>query len=79
MQGRIPATQLLQEVSFCVTPGILLEDNMGTIYLVRKQQAGEHTKHIDMHWHFIHQLYNCKELTVRSEHNKADISMKTFL
>jgi hypothetical protein len=56
-----------------------LEDNTGAIYLVRNQQVGQRTKHIDVRWHFIHELYERKELTVkfvRSEHNKADINTK---
>jgi uncharacterized protein (DUF849 family) len=40
--------QLLHEIKFCMMPGILLEDNTGAIYLVRNQQVGQRTKHIDV-------------------------------
>jgi hypothetical protein len=71
--------QLLNEIAFCTMPGILLEDNTGAIYLVRNQQVGQRTKHIDVRWHFIRELYERKELTVkfvRSENNEADINTK---
>jgi hypothetical protein len=34
-------------------PGILLEGNTGSIDLVKNQQVGQRTKHIDVRWHFI--------------------------
>jgi hypothetical protein len=40
--------QLLEEIAECKTPGIILEDNMGAIFLVKNQQVGSWTKHIDM-------------------------------
>jgi hypothetical protein len=70
---------LLREIAFCIMPGILLEDNTGAIYLVKNQQVGQRTKHIDVRWHFIRELYNAGTLTVkfvRSENNEADINTK---
>ena len=64
---------------FCTTPGILLEDNMGAIYLVTNQQVGQMTKHIDVRWHFIQELYETGKIAVkfvRSEKNEADINTK---
>jgi hypothetical protein len=52
---------------------------MSAIYLVRNQQVRQHTKHIDVWWYFIRELYDRKELMVkfvRSENNEADINMK---
>jgi hypothetical protein len=41
--------QLLEETAECKTPGILiLEDNRGAIFLVKNQQVGSWTKHIDV-------------------------------
>jgi hypothetical protein len=70
---------LLREIAFCTLPGILLEDNTGAIYLVKNQQVGQRTKHIDVRWHFIRELYTAGKLTVkfvRSENNEADINTK---
>jgi hypothetical protein len=39
---------LLNEVLKCTTPGILMEDNTGAIYLVKNQQVSACTKHIDI-------------------------------
>jgi hypothetical protein len=71
--------QLLEEIAFCTTPGILLEDNTGAIYLVKNQQVGQRTKHIDVRWHFIRELYDAGKIAVkfvRSEKNEADINTK---
>ena len=59
--------------------GILLEDNTGAIYLVKNQQVGQRTKHIDVRWHFIRELYEAGKIAVkfvRSENNEADINTK---
>ena len=34
-------------------PGILFEDNTGTIFLVKNKQVGARTKHIDVQYHFV--------------------------
>jgi hypothetical protein len=60
-------------------PGILLEDNMGAIYVVQNQQVGQRTKHIDVRWHVIQELCAVGKLTVkfiRLEKNKGNINMK---
>ncbi len=70
---------LLNEVLQCTTPGILMEDNTGAIYLVKNQQISARTKHIDIRWHFIRELYDRKIVTVkfvRSEDNPSDICTK---
>jgi hypothetical protein len=59
--------QVLQEIEFCTMLGILLEDNMGSIYLVKNQQVGQRTKHITMWWHFIWELYSAGKLTENKE------------
>jgi hypothetical protein len=41
--------QLLAEIAECTTPGgIILEDNTGAIFLVKNQQVGSCTKHINV-------------------------------
>jgi hypothetical protein len=44
-------TMLLRECDIEVNlPGILLEDNTGAIILIKNQQIGVRTKHIDVRW-----------------------------
>jgi hypothetical protein len=45
--------QLLKEIAECPTPGIILEDNTGEIFLVKNQQVESCTKHIDMQHYYI--------------------------
>jgi hypothetical protein len=40
--------QLPEEIAECKNPGIILEDNTGAIFLVKNQQVGSQTKHIDV-------------------------------
>jgi hypothetical protein len=47
---------LLAEIIYCVTPGIMLEDNTGAIFLLKNASVGARTKHIDIRWHYIGQL-----------------------
>ena len=72
---------LLKEFGLCKTPGMILEDNTGAIFLVKNQQVGARTKHIDVRHHFIRGHYNNGELHVqfcRSEDNEADIATKNL-
>ena len=72
---------LKREYGLCKTPGMILEDNTGAIFLVKNQQVGTRTKHIDMRHHFIRGHYNNGELHVqfcRSEDNEADIATKNL-
>jgi hypothetical protein len=71
--------QLLEEIAECKTPGIIMEDNTGAIFLVKNQQVGSRTKHIDVRHHYIRELRERGELDVlfvRSEKNPSDILTK---
>jgi hypothetical protein len=48
--------QLLEEIVECKTPGIILEDNTGAIFLVKNQQVGSRTKHVDVQYHYIREM-----------------------
>ena len=70
---------LLEELVETKTPGIILEDNTGAIYLVRNQQVGQRTKHIDVRYHFIRELVGNQEIAVnfvKSKDNESDIMTK---
>jgi hypothetical protein len=43
------------------TPAIIYEDNLGCIFLIKNQQIGQRTKHIDIRKHFIRELHEGKE------------------
>ncbi len=71
--------QLLEEIAECKTPGIILEDNTGAIFLVKNQQVGSRTKHIDVRYHYIREMRErggVEVLFVRSEINSSDILTK---
>jgi hypothetical protein len=71
--------QLLQEIADCETPGIILEDNTGAIFLVKNQQVESRTKHIDIRHHYIQEMREQGEvdvLFVRLEKNSSDIFSK---
>jgi hypothetical protein len=70
---------LMTELGECEYPGIILEDNTGAIFLVKNQQVGQRTKHIDVRYHFIREHYENGEIDIthtRSENNEADIGTK---
>jgi hypothetical protein len=70
---------LLKELGECEYPGVILEDNTGAIFLVKNQQVGQRTKHIDVRYHFIREHYDKGEIDItytRSENNEADIGTK---
>jgi hypothetical protein len=56
--------QLLSEIAECTTLGIILEDNTGAIFLVKNQQVGSHTKHIDVRHHYIREMRESGEVDV---------------
>ena len=60
-------------------PPILLEDNTGAIFIMKNDQVGQRTKHIDVKWHHVRDMIRNKELAVgylRSEDNPLDIMTK---
>ena len=75
-------TMLLEEITGVRKPAILLEDNTGAIFLVKNQQVGARTKHIDVRHHFIRELHEDGSLIVKyteSEDNEADIMTKNVV
>jgi len=75
-------TMLLEEITGERKPAILLEDNTGAIFLVKNQQVGPRTKHIDVRHHFIRELHEDGSLVVKyteSEDNEADMMTKNVV
>jgi hypothetical protein len=56
--------QLLEEIVEYNTPGIILEDNTGAIFLVKNQQVGSRTKHIVIQFHYIREMREQGEVNV---------------
>jgi hypothetical protein len=73
---------LLEEIHYIEKPGILLEDNTGCIFLIQNQSVSGRTKHIEVRWHYLRQLYQKRELTVtyvQSEENESDMMTKNVV
>jgi hypothetical protein len=70
--------QLLEEIADCTTPGIILEDNTGAIFLVKNRQVVIRIKHIDVRHHYIQEMRERGqvEVFVRSEKKLSDILTK---
>ena len=47
---------LLEEIASVNLPGIIFEDNRGTIFLVKNKQVSQRTKHIDVAAHYIREF-----------------------
>ena len=57
-QGIIFKNNLLTELfGKAVTPGMLIEDNEGCIFMVKNQSTSARTKHIDIRAHFMREHY----------------------
>jgi hypothetical protein len=71
----IKFVQMLMEelrVSPSTSTATLNEDNQGAIYVIRNDQVGQRTKHIDVKWHHVREMVKSNQLRViyiRSEEN----------
>jgi hypothetical protein len=79
LQEMLFSQMLLKEIAHCELSAVMLEDNTGAIFLVKNQQVGTRTKHIDVRYHFLREHFKKKRFNikfVRSEDNKSDILTK---
>ncbi len=79
LQETLFSQMLIKEIGGCFYSAIILEDNTGAIFLVKNQQVGARTKHIDIRHHFIREHYELKHFDikyVKSEENESDILTK---
>ncbi len=58
--------QLLEEIAECKTPGRILKDNTGAIFLVKNQQVGRRTKHIQTYDTITSERWGNKEKSMYS-------------
>jgi hypothetical protein len=79
LQEILFSQMLLKEIALCELSAVMLEDNTGAIFLVKNQQVGTRTKHIDVRYHFLREHFEKKRFNikfVRSEDNESDILTK---
>ena len=77
------AQMLLGELRLRELPGVLFEDNSGSIFLAQNKQVSKRTKHMDLKHHFIREFTECQDgiqqgkiFKIESEFNTADIGTK---
>jgi hypothetical protein len=79
LQEVLFSEMLVRELSGVFLTAIILEDNAGAMFLVKNQQVGARTKHIDARHHFIREHYEAKDFAikyVKSEENESDVLTK---
>jgi hypothetical protein len=79
LQETLFSQMLLKEIAHCELSAVMLEDNTGAIFLVKNQQVGTRTKHIDVRCHFLREHFEKKHFNVkfvRSEDNESAILTK---
>jgi hypothetical protein len=72
---------LLRELFGVVEHARIFEDNIGAIFLIKNQQVGPRTKHIDIRHHFVREQYSRNEVLpeyVNTEFNYSDIMTKNL-
>ena len=60
-------------------PAVMREDNTGAIFLMKNDQVGQRTKHIDIRWHHVRDMIKDGLLVVvyiKTDENPADIMTK---
>ena len=55
-------------------PAEVLEDNSGAIFLMKNKQVSPRTKHIDVRYHFLRDLYEDDKLRVNKVKTKNNVS-----
>ena len=73
-------TMLMDELGVVYPrPSTLYEDNTGAIFILKNDQVGQRTKHIDIKWHHVRDMIKDGDLDVqyvRSDDNPSDIMTK---
>ena len=63
-------------------PSVIYEDNQGNIFPAKYRQVVIHTKHIDIHHHFLREMVEEKDIDIQyiwSEDNSADVMTENTL
>ena len=70
---------LLQEIFYCLLPGVMYEDNKAAMYLVKNKHVSTRTKHIDIKHHYVREHVGNNYgviVKIKSEDNFPDILTK---
>ena len=73
--------QLLKELQFNSDIPILHGDNQGSLFWSENAVTEKHSKHIDIQYHYIHDLIERKEIIldfIKGKNNPADILTKNL-
>ena len=55
----------LENITEVQKPEVVYEDNQGDIFLEKNRQVGMHTKHIDIHHHFMIDMVKGKDMDIK--------------
>jgi len=80
VQELVFVQSLLDEMTVLKKPGLILEDNMGAIFLVKNQSVGQRTKHIDIRAHWLREHYAKSAFEIlhcAGDSNESDIATKS--
>ena len=73
---------LLKELAISIPPVVLYGDNMGSIFLAQNPAQERCTKHIDIHYHFIHECIQERKVLelchVPTDKQLADVLTKSL-
>ena len=58
-------TMLLEEMTELQKPSFIYEDNPEENFLTKNRQVGMHTKHIDIHNHFLKYMVEEKDVDIQ--------------
>ena len=64
----------LEEMTEVQKPSVIYEDNRGVIFLAKNRQVDMHTKHINIHHHFLRDVVEDKDIDIQyiwSKNNPA--------
>jgi len=66
---------LLGELKLSELPGILFEDNAGSIFLAQNKQVSKRTKHIDLKHHFIREFTENRDGIQQGKSPRSSLSL----
>jgi len=69
------AQMLLGKLRLRELPGVLFEDNSGSIFLAQNKQVSKRTKHMDLKHHLSESLRNAKMEFSKGKYSRSSLSL----
>ena len=72
---------MIKELGIKIKSILIYGDNQGSIFIASNAVQESHTKHINIHYHYIHELVVAKEIELQfmpEEMNPADMFTKNL-